>query len=273
AFWILDDLSPLRQFSPEVTKSDAHLYTPSAALRIHGGRGAPGGGRGGPVTAGENPPAGAVIYYYLKSAPRADAPQDETTIEILDAEGKPVRRYSSTKLNRMDQQPQDPEAEKPRKQIEPAAGLNRFVWDLRYEPVPQVPGYSLFLYARGEAGPLALPGRYRVKLTTGGQSYTAPLEVKLDPRVEVKREDIEAQFSLLTRIHRDLTHLYETVNQMHDVQAQLKGLGRRLPQGDAKAADLANAAEALDKKIQAVEDLLVNVKITSSEDSLAYPLA
>ena len=102
------------------------------------------------------PPAGAAIYYYLKSAPKG-----ELTIEILDAQGKSVRRYSSAKFARVDQQPQEPEAEKPRKQIEPAAGLNRFLWDLRYEAVPQVPAYSLFLYARGEAGPLALPAGTR----------------------------------------------------------------------------------------------------------------
>jgi len=266
AFWILDDLSPLRQFQDEIPKSDAHLYTPSAAIRFHGGGRGGAGGRGGPVTTGENPPAGAMIYYYLRTAPK-----DEVTIEILDSAGKSVRKYSSLRMQRVDQQPRDPEAEPPRKEIEPAPGLNRFLWDLRYEPVPQVPGYSLFLYARGEAGPLALPGAYQVKLSAGGQTYTAPLEVKLDPRVEVSREDLEKQFTLLTRIHRDLASLYQTVNQMQDLRAQLKGLAGRLT--DAKTAPVVEAAKALDKKIEAAEGVLVEFRITSSEDSLAYPLA
>ena len=196
AFWILDDLAPLRQFSETIASSDAHLYTPSPAMRSYGGRG--GGGRGGVATSGENPPAGATIYYYLKSVPKG-----EVVIEILDAAGKSVRRYSSTRAVRQDQPP-EPDAERPHREIEPQAGLNRFQWDLHYEPAPQVPGYSLFLYSRGESGPMALPGKYTVKLSTGGEDYTAPLTVTLDPRVKVGMDDLQKQFDLLTRIHRDL---------------------------------------------------------------------
>jgi photosystem II stability/assembly factor-like uncharacterized protein len=269
AFWILDDIAPLRQWNEQISPTDAHLYTPSSAIRFHGGgRGGGGGGRGGPATTGENPPAGAVLYYFLKAAPKD---KDEVTIEILDSAGKSVRKYSSLRTQRIDQAPRDPEAEPPRKEIEPAAGLNRFVWDLRYEPVPQVPGYSLFLYSRGESGPIALPGAYQVKFTAGGQTYMAPLELKLDPRVEVSRKDLEEQFNLLTRIHRDLANLYQTVNQMQDLRAQLKGLAGRLP--DEKHKPVVQAALELEKKIAAAENLLVEFRITSSEDSLAYPLA
>ncbi len=263
AFWILDDLSPLRQYNDQIAASEVHLYNPSPAMRYYGG-GRGGGGRGGPATAGENPPGGATIYYYLKTVPKG-----EIAIEILDASGKPVRRYSNQKQVRVDQ-PLEPDAERPRRELEPVAGLNRFQWDLRYEPVPQVPNYSLFLYSRGEYGPLALPGKYTVKLTAGGKEYTAPLEVTLDPRIKVPMEDLRKQFDLLTRIHRDLANLYNTVNQMQDVRGQLQGLQTRLP---ASAAAVAKAAEELDKKIAAAEDVLVNFKITSSEDSLAYPLA
>ena len=263
AFWILDDLSPLRQYDDDIAKAEVHLYRPAAALRFHGG-GRGGGGRGGAQTTGQNPPSGAVIYYYVKAAPK-----EELTIDILDEAGQPVRHYSSKETQRVSQ-PQEPDAERPRPEIEPAAGLNRFLWDLRYEPTPQVPGYSLWEYSRGEAGPLALPGKYQVKLTTGGHGFTEPLELKLDPRVQVSREDLEQQFSLLTRIHRDLANLYRTVNQMQDVRGQLKGLTGRLPAADA---DIAKAAEALDKKIEAAGDVLINFKITASEDSLAYPLA
>ncbi len=265
AFWILDDLSPLRQYNDEIAKSDVHLYTPAVALRLHGG-GRGGGGRGGAATVGENPPTGASIYYYLKTAPKG-----EVSIEILDAAGKSVRKYSSLKMERISQ-PLDPDAERPRKEIEPTAGLNRFVWDLRYEPVPQVPGYYLFEYTRGESGPLALPGTYQVRLTAGDKTYTEPLQLKLDPRVQVSPEDLEKQFTLLRSIHRDLANVYNTVNQMLDLRTQLKGLSGRLPEGDASSAQIVRASEALDKKIQAAQDLLIDMRITSSEDSLAYPL-
>ena len=194
-------------------------------------------------------------------------PKGEIALEILDADGKSVRRYSSTKQVRLDQPP-EPDAERPHRELEPVAGLNRFQWDLHYEPVPQVPGYSLFLYSRGESGPLALPGKYTVKLTAGGKDYTAPLEVTLDPRVKVGMDDLKKQFDLLTRIHRDLANLYSTVNQMQDVRGQLKGLQSRLPENA-----VTKAALDLDKKIQAAENVLIEFRITSSEDSLAYPLA
>jgi photosystem II stability/assembly factor-like uncharacterized protein len=265
AFWILDDLSPLRQYDDDVAKADVHVYAPATALRFHGGGRGGGGGRGA-AAAGENPPAGAIIYYYLKSAP-----QGEVSIEILDEAGKPVRKYSSLKTQRVSQV-QEIDAPPPHKEIEPTAGLNRFVWDLHYEPTPQVPNYSLFEYARGETGPLALPGKYQVKLTVAGKTYTQPLELRLDPRVKVSREDLKKQFTLLERIHKDLANIYMTVNQMQDVRLQLKQLPGRLSDGQPGAAQITRTCQALDEKIEAAEDVLVNFKITASEDSLAYPL-
>jgi hypothetical protein len=210
----------VRQYKPEIANAEAYLYQPAPAYRIHGG--GRGGGRGS-LTAGENPPNGAIVYYYLKAVPKGGM-----TIEILDAEGKHVRGYSSAKTNFITE-PLDPDADKPKKEIEPQAGLNRFVWDLRYEPVPRIPNYYLFDYESGTHGPLAVPGRYQVKLTVNGKSYTAPLELKPDPRVKATQEDFEKQFSLRMRIHKDLTSVYDSVLQMRDVRSQLKDLRDRLP--------------------------------------------
>src|SRR4029077_5480121 len=96
AFWILDDISPLRQFSDEVTKKDVVLYTPGTAYRIQGG---PQGEPRLSKRTGPNPPAGAVIYYYLKDAPKAGT---ETKLEILDASGKTIRKYSSLETVALD---------------------------------------------------------------------------------------------------------------------------------------------------------------------------
>ena len=262
SFWILDDVSPLRQYKPEIRDQAAFLYQPETAYRIHAE--SHGGGHGA-LTAGENPPAGAIIYYYVKTVPKG-----EMTIEILDAVGKHVRGYSSTKTNFLTSPP-DPDSEKPKKEIEPKAGLNRFVWDLRYDPAPRIPNYYLYDYESGTHGPLAVPGKYQVKLTVDGKSYTAPLELKPDPRVKATPEDFEKQFSLRMRIERDITNVYDSVLQMRDVQAQLKDLRDRLPDTDGSKR-IATASEELDKKIGAVEDQLVDFRITSNEDSLAYPL-
>ncbi|HKT88336.1 MAG TPA: hypothetical protein VJQ59_07865, partial [Candidatus Sulfotelmatobacter sp.] len=191
AFWILDDLSPLRQYSDEIAKKDTFLYAPATAYRIQAGAG--GEHEHASKRAGQNPPAGAVIYYYLKDAPKNDA---EAKIEILDASGKVIRKYSSAEFNTLEE-PLGPDDKKPEKQLKPEAGLNRFVWDLRYEEARHVPGYYLWEYGAGARGPVAVPGHYQVRLTVGNETQTAGFDLKLDPRVKVSQADLEAQLKLL----------------------------------------------------------------------------
>jgi photosystem II stability/assembly factor-like uncharacterized protein len=259
SFWILDDLSPLRQYSDEIARQDVHLYTPAAAIREHNPDDVP-----KPVLVGQNPPPGAVIYYYLKEAPKG-----EVTIEILDAAGKVIRKYSSSKLNELDE-PLDPNDKKPEKQIKAEAGLNRFLWDMRYQSASRVPDYYLWEYKDGALGPLAVPGKYQVRLTADGQSQTAPLEVKLDPRVNVSQADLQKQFDLLLQIRDELSRVYDTVNQIRDVREQLNGLKKRLADNDTNKA-VVTAAAGLDEKLLAVRDDLVQLKIKANEDSLLYP--
>ena len=260
SFWILDDLTPLRQFTDHVANSDVYLYHPATAYRMHSGEEeVP-----KPVGVGENPPRGAVIYYYLKAVPKKEA-----TIEILDGAGTVLRKYSSNRLKPLEE-PLDPEDKKPEQQIKPEAGLNRFIWDIRYEGASSLPDYYLYEYKEGARGPLALPGQYQVRLTVDGKTQTAPFELKLDPRVNVAQGDLEKQFKLLMDIRDELGHVYDAVNQIQDVRAQMEGLKQRLPEG-ASAKTIGAAAAEVDAKLVAVRDALVNLKITANEDSLAYP--
>jgi hypothetical protein len=263
AFWILDDLSPLRQYSDETVAKDGFLYKPATAYRMQAGAG---GERHPSKRTGQNPPAGAVIYYFLKDAPKKDA---EAKIEILDASGKVVRKYSSTEYEPLEE-PLDPDDKKPEKQLKPEAGLNRFVWDLRYEEAHRVPGYYLWEYGTGARGPVAVPGHYQVRLTVGAQSQTADFDLKLDPRVKVSQADLEAQFNLLMETRDELSRVYDAVNQIQDVRGQLSGLKRRLPE-NASAKTIVAAADDLEKKLVAVRDGFLNLDISANEDSLAYP--
>ena len=263
AFWVLDDLSPLRQYSDDVAQKDAFLYTPSTAYRIQAGAG---GERHSSKRTGQNPPAGAVIYYFLKDAPKGDT---EAKIEILDASGRVIRKYSSTEYNTLDE-PLDPDDKKPEKQLKPDAGLNRFVWDLRYEEARHVPGYYLWEYGSGARGPVAVPGHYQVRLTVGTKTQTVDFDLKLDPRVKVSQADLDAQFNLLIATRDELSKVYDTVNQIQDVRSQLAGLKRRLPE-NASAKSIVTAADDLEKKLVAVRDDIVNLDISANEDSLAYP--
>ena len=263
AFWVLDDVSPLRQYADEIATKDVFLYKPSTAYRIQAGASE---ARHPSKRTGQNPPAGAVFYFFLKDAPKADS---ETKIEILDASGKVIRKYSSAEYKTLEEPP-DPDDKKPEKQIKAEAGLNRFVWDLRYEEAHRVPGYYLYEYNGGARGPVAVPGRYQVRLTAAGQTQTSEFELTLDPRVKVSQADLEQQFSLLIATRDELNRVYDTVNQIQDVRAQLAGLKRRLPE-NVSSRTISSAADDLEKKLVAVREDLINLEIAANEDSLAYP--
>jgi len=263
SFWILDDVTPLREYGDEIAQKDVFLYTPATAYRIQAGASAE---RHPPKRAGQNPPAGAVIHYFLKDEPKAGT---ELKIEILDASGNVIRKYSSAETEPLDEPP-GPDDKKPEKQIKPEAGLNRFVWDLRYEEAHRVPGYYLWEYGEGARGPVAVPGHYQVRLTLGQQSQTTAFDLKLDPRVKVSQADLAQQFDLLLATRDELSRVHDAVNQIQDVRSQLSGLKRRLPE-NASAKTIGAAADDLEKKLVAIRDEIVNLTISANEDSLAYP--
>ncbi len=257
AFWILDDISPIRQHSEEIAAEAVHLYKPATALRLHSGR------RGPSATAGANPPNGAILYFAAKTKPKT------AMLEVINAKGATVRSYSTERFVHLEG-PLDPGDEKPHKEMEVKQGMNRLVWDLRYDATPRVKDYYLYDYEGGSHGPMALPGKYTVKLTVDGKSYTAPLELKMDPRVKTPLGELEKQLALGLEIRSQLTTVYGAVNQMLDLRAQIAGMRERV-KGTA-AESLIPAIDELEKKLAAAEEPLINAKVSASEDSLAYPL-
>jgi photosystem II stability/assembly factor-like uncharacterized protein len=259
-FWVLDDLSPVRQHTDQLKNEAVHLFTPAVAIRSHYSQ-----SHHKSHTTGENPPSGAVIYYQIKDKPEK---AKTVSIEILDDKGQRVRFISNQQTEDTDEQ-LDPEDEKPKKRLEPKPGINRFVWDLRYDDVPRVKDYYLYEYQDGTTGPMALPGKYQVKLTVDGVTQTAPLELKMDPRVTTPPADVQKQFALLMDIREQLTKTYTTYLQIADVRAQLKGMRDRLPQSVA-FKPVFTASSDLDTKLASIQGELVNDTIHANEDSLAY---
>ena len=143
------------------------------------------------------------------------------------------------------------------------------MWDLHYDEANRVPGYYLWEYNDGAKGPLAVPGKLSGAATANGKSCTAPFELKIDPRVTTSQSDLEKQFKLQMDVREQLNRVYDAVNQIQDVREQLDGLRKRLAPGDSTKA-LFDGASALDAKLIAVRDPLINFKISASEDSLAY---
>jgi photosystem II stability/assembly factor-like uncharacterized protein len=260
SFWILDDITPLRQFQDAYTKEALHLYTPQTAVRLHGPADPP----KSPL-AGQNPPAGAIIDYWLRAKPKS-----ELRIEVMDAAGKVIRRYSSKKLKERDAPP-DPDDEKPKFEIEPEEGLNRFVWDLHTQNIVTVPNYYLYEEQGGVRGPMVVPGSYQVRITADGKATTANFDVKLDPRVTVSPADLQKQFDFVTGVQQQLDHVYRTVDQMLALRAGIKAVNQRLPD-NTQAKHLAELGVQLDQKIAIIQDALIDFKIQANEDSLAYAL-
>jgi photosystem II stability/assembly factor-like uncharacterized protein len=259
SFWILDDITPLRQLSADLAKSDVHLYTPALAYRGPWG----GGFRlHGPY--GQNPPDGAVIDYYLKAAP---GEKDEVTLEILDGQGKTVRKFSHLKKA---EAPEDSGDEEEGDAKFPAeAGMNRVVWDLRYDKVPRIPGYTSSEYGEGLVGPVVVPGTYRARLTAGGKNLEAPFEIKLDPRMSTSQADLQKQLDLRLKVYNLLVADYAAVRQLRDLRAQLKGIEQRL-HDDAAHKDILSAAKELRKKIDPIESSLILPKLQGTQDTLNF---
>ncbi|SPF48763.1 conserved hypothetical protein [Candidatus Sulfopaludibacter sp. SbA4] len=263
AFWILDDITPLRKVAPSDADATAKLYPPRPAYRL---RFPDALDRRQP--AGENPPPGAIIYYYLKAAPK-DKDKDEVKQEILDAQGNLVKAYSSIKKTE-DLGPSEwPDVQRLSDTLPAEAGLNRFFWNLRYEDSVKVPG-TFYETDIAPKGPMALPGTYQVRLTAAGQTQTAPLELRKDPRLDISPADLEKQFELERQLTRTLTSLHNAVNQIRDLRAQVAALGQRYKNA-AQWEPLKPLADDLLKKISAVESKLIQVQMKSTEGDLRYP--
>lgn len=258
SFWVLDNLTPIRQASAQAATADMILYQPQTALRLHYPEEFD---RRQPV--GENPPAGAMIDYYFKTAPK-----EEVTLDILDAQGKVVRHLSSKEKKDNEQPPEWPDRVVKPKMIPANEGMNRFPWDLRYNEPTQVPG--AFYTGDGPKGPLALPGEYTVKLTTGGKSQTAPLHLVIDPRTKSAEAQLPKNFALSAQVTERISQLHQAINEVRDLKSQVQSWHRRFGNDEKFKAALA-AADEVDHKMSEVEQQLIQVNAKGSEATLAFP--
>ncbi len=245
----MDDISALRQFSPEIAagQESAHLFAPQITYRVRRNN-----NTDTPLPpeepAGQNPPDGAMIDYWLSAKGATSAP---VILEILDASsGKVVRRFSSA------DKPQSENAKelnvptywvRPAKTLSAAPGMHRFIWNLSY-PEPDVLEHAYPISAifhdtpRYSLGAAVLPGQYRVVLTANGKSYTQALEIRMDPRVKTSPEDLRRQFELAQKIADALRRDYEALKEVRSLRAQLKPLagnaavGKTVGDLEAKAA-------------------------------------
>jgi hypothetical protein len=238
----LDNVTPLRQ--AQAAADELVLYSPATALRLYYPDQV---NTRRPV--GANPPAGAVIDYVLPAAAAT-----ELTVDIVSAKGELIRHLSSTKTNKEVQPPEWPDQIVPSDLIPANAGMNRMIWDLRYDDPVQIPG----AFYQGEAprGPIVAPGQYQLRLTLGDKTRTAALTVIADPRVANSTAAIAAKTALALATYRDIDALHRAVN---DIRARRKTL------------KLKPATAGLDAKFERIEQVLVQVNMNGSEANLAFP--
>jgi photosystem II stability/assembly factor-like uncharacterized protein len=304
AFWILDDVTPLRQLAAAVP-SEAHIFTPRPTVRWraykgHGMKAGPGrevsyrmAGSVGyayrqvdtptgekkevPLDAGENPPSGVIVHYWLPEAPAGDL-----TLTFLGADGRELRTFTSRREAgpagpvptappgatggeepAAQEAPPEPTADdepRPTKQ----AGANRFVWNLRGKDATKLPdnkgrgGTAEMLTA-----PRVPPGAYQVRLTVGGRTLTQPFEVVKDPRIQASDEDLREQYAWATKSHDLLTRVHDAVIALRDLRAQAEAWAGRV-----QSARVRDAARALARTLTAIEGELIQVR---ADDPRMFP--
>ena len=244
SFWVLDDVAPLRELAAGAASEGAHLFKPAAAWRVHRST-----NTDTPLPAdepaGENPPDGAIVDYSL-----AQNTSGPVTLEVLDARGKVLRKYSSESVEDPDvhawQTPLIPEYWLlKRGPLPKSAGMHRWVWDLR-ATAPTATHYNYPISAvphrtpPGPEGPLVVPGTYTVRLTVDGKSQSAPLLVKMDPRVHATAAELEQLHAAQTKLADRMDKLGKADLEAHSAMEQMSA---------AKAVEVASFNAAVKKAL------------------------
>jgi photosystem II stability/assembly factor-like uncharacterized protein len=244
SFWVFDHLPVLHQLNDSIRAANVHLFQPKPAIRYagpsFGGRGAPQQG------AGQNPPDGVVVQYLLKSKT-----ENEVLIEFVDGAGKLIRKFSS----------KDKDSPAPG-----AAGLNRFVWDMRYPDATTFPG--LIYWAASGRGPLAVPGAYTVKVTIDGKPYSQPFQIRKDPRMGGSAAELQKQLELSLQIRDKVSQANDAVVKIRDIRKQIDDLVARA----SSVKPVADAGRKLAKDLTDVEQELYQTKLQSNQDPLNFPI-
>jgi photosystem II stability/assembly factor-like uncharacterized protein len=265
SLWVLDDITPLREINPQIITADAHLFVPATAMRVRWDN-----YQDTPfpieTPAGQNPPDGAILDYYLKRPPAGDM-----TLTIYDKQGDEVARFSSEAKPPAAYLPANAPSYwfAPEDTLPKAAGVNRFVWNLRYPPPPSLPyGYYGKLLEYTEytladhaipgltprlqpRGPLVLPGTYTTELRVGGQTLRQSLTLELDPRVHASPADLLDQLDLAKRIIRGLKASSDGFYQVAGLREALTERTDALKQSETK--ETKDAVADFEKKIDAID--------------------
>lgn len=250
SFWILDELTLLHQLDGLRLQKPAHLFAPRATFK----------------RMDDN----VTIHYYLREKTDADL-----KLEILESDGDVIKTFT-TKPEEGEEGDEDDEFAAffgrggGSSKLSAEAGINRFEWDTRYPDASKVKG--AVMWGGSTRGPAAPPGEYQLRLTVGDDVMTQPFEILKDPRLETTQDDLDEQFALLLAIRNKVTEVHDAVNRIRDIRKQLDLAVERVKAAGGDHERIAEAAKAIEEKLTAIEQELIQVKAKSSQDPLNYPI-
>jgi photosystem II stability/assembly factor-like uncharacterized protein len=248
SFWLIDDLTVLRQLEENMANSELFLFKPMPSYRLRGGQ------NKNVKNAGLNHPGGVMTHFYLREKP---ADSIEVKLSYHHANGELIREFSS-------------KAKEKRDQIEELkAGGNLFVWDMRYPAAKDFEG--MIFWAANLAGPRIIPGQYQVRLSVGEASQEQTFEILADPRAQSTPEDLKAQFDFLMDVRDKISEAHQAIIDIRQVRAQLNHY-KKLWEGDNEKTALVAQANAIDSVMTKIENELYQTKNRSGQDPLNYPI-
>ncbi len=295
SFWIMDDITPLHQITEENQDASIRLFEPRTTVQYKTARSIahpPSSGKSYSMIgatmatyklkrgensekevqyldAGQNPPDGVIVFYSLK-----EKPEGEVKLTFLDQHSNEIKSFVS-KPDDEEKKADDSADEDDEKDEEPnvpkAAGLNRFVWDMRYPSASKVPGDKSMEFVGGIKGPVAPPGTYAVKLTVGDQEQTQGFEIQKDPRIDTSQDDLRAQFDFLMQVRDKVSETHDAINRIRTVRSQVESWEKRT-KGKRNAEKIYEAAQQFKKELDEIEAELIQVKAKSRQDTLNFPI-
>lgn len=270
SFWILDDITPLRQLAKNyasIKNNTTTLFTPRAAYRIDGGSfSSP------TMQTGENAPNGVLVNYVFTKRPTKPV-----TLEFRDAKDSLIIEYSSNKDAKGDPiKPNtkfypDTERKRSRGTVPADSGFNRFVWNTRYPNATESP---VVMWGASTTGPKAVPGVYTVKMKLG-DSVIAKEQFNIIPSVAVLQKDLDEQFELHQQINKKVTETHDAVNNMRDIKSQIGTVLGKITDNvkDTLATkEIRALAKAIEDTLTNIEEELVQTKAKAGQDLLNFPM-
>lgn len=248
SFWMIDDLGPIRQAQANIASKAMHLYQPTPAWRMSGWQ------QRSPRNAGTNHPGGIPVHFYL-----ADEPNEKTEIKLgfYDAQGSLIREFSTRAKEDGD------------KLKDLKKGGNLFVWNMRYPDALRVEG--MVLWWSSLAGPRALPGEYKVRLSLGEQSQEQNFRILADPRAPADTAELREQFDFIQSVNAKVTETHKAIVAMREARNQIAQYRKNLSD-EARLKPLAEMADSITSQITNIEETLYQTQSKSPQDPLNYPI-